>query len=377
MNKLFRNRQNSGITLIALVITIVVLLILAGVSINLVLGNNGIITKAKDARLETRAASVEDKKDLWKADKEAGTYIETTQVQTLEELLDSLLQENLITETERNEIEEKGHTVIGSKDIVFADGFIDATYIVENSNDEVIFNKIIREGDVALEKPGFTNYTIEGISNDKEGTYISAGSVEGKSGNLEIIGNISDTTFRYNLTDFMKGDETFYCKINIDDEIFYKKINVIQGNAVTYEEDFIKNVCEATGIEQWEFIENENFSNGKGLKMTSSEIYNDVSIKFDFTGSAIELVTAITNTNEEIAVYVTSIYDEDGNIKVRRPCILDEEDVKYNIKFPYINLKENDLWTFELHLVPAHDYSQNPPPITTSYLYFDAVVIYK
>ena len=42
-------KKNKGITLVALVVTIVVLLILAGVSINLVLGNIGIIAKAKDA----------------------------------------------------------------------------------------------------------------------------------------------------------------------------------------------------------------------------------------------------------------------------------------------------------------------------------------
>ena len=45
------NKQKSkGITLIALVVTIVVLLILAGVSINLILGENGLISKAKDSR---------------------------------------------------------------------------------------------------------------------------------------------------------------------------------------------------------------------------------------------------------------------------------------------------------------------------------------
>ena len=49
-------RKNKGITLVALVVTIVVLLILAGVSINLVLGNNGIITKAKEAAEKTVAA---------------------------------------------------------------------------------------------------------------------------------------------------------------------------------------------------------------------------------------------------------------------------------------------------------------------------------
>ena len=51
-------KKNKGITLVALVVTIVVLLILAGVSINLVLGNNGIIAKAKDA--ETKSAEARE-----------------------------------------------------------------------------------------------------------------------------------------------------------------------------------------------------------------------------------------------------------------------------------------------------------------------------
>lgn len=46
----------------ALVVTIVVLLILAGVSINLVLGNNGIIAKAKDAETKSAEASQNDLK---------------------------------------------------------------------------------------------------------------------------------------------------------------------------------------------------------------------------------------------------------------------------------------------------------------------------
>jgi len=43
-------KQERGITLVALVVTIVVLLILAGVSISMVLGQNGIVTKAQDAK---------------------------------------------------------------------------------------------------------------------------------------------------------------------------------------------------------------------------------------------------------------------------------------------------------------------------------------
>ena len=56
--------DKKGITLVALVVTIVALLILAGVSINLVLGNNGIIAKAKDAETKSAEASQNDLKGM-------------------------------------------------------------------------------------------------------------------------------------------------------------------------------------------------------------------------------------------------------------------------------------------------------------------------
>ena len=55
-----KTKEMKGITLVALVVTIVVLLILAGVSINLVLGNNGIIAKAKEAETKSAEASQND-----------------------------------------------------------------------------------------------------------------------------------------------------------------------------------------------------------------------------------------------------------------------------------------------------------------------------
>ena len=50
--------NNKGITLIALVITIIVLLILAGVSIAMLTGDNGILTQAQNAKKETERASI-------------------------------------------------------------------------------------------------------------------------------------------------------------------------------------------------------------------------------------------------------------------------------------------------------------------------------
>ena len=48
-----RTRKQKGITLIALVITIIVLLILAGITIASLSGENGILTRANDAKEKT------------------------------------------------------------------------------------------------------------------------------------------------------------------------------------------------------------------------------------------------------------------------------------------------------------------------------------
>lgn len=53
-------KKENGVTLIALVVTIIVLVVLAGVSINLVIGDNGIITKAKEAKENFQVAAEEE-----------------------------------------------------------------------------------------------------------------------------------------------------------------------------------------------------------------------------------------------------------------------------------------------------------------------------
>ena len=57
-------RNNKGITLIALIITIIVMLILAAVAVNLSTGNNGIIKKAGEASKAYTDAEVEEKVEL-------------------------------------------------------------------------------------------------------------------------------------------------------------------------------------------------------------------------------------------------------------------------------------------------------------------------
>ena len=64
-NQMVSKREN-GITLIALVVTIVVLLILAGITISLVFGSNGVINKAQEANENTKIAQVREQLELAK-----------------------------------------------------------------------------------------------------------------------------------------------------------------------------------------------------------------------------------------------------------------------------------------------------------------------
>ncbi len=59
-----QKNKERGITLIALVVTIIVLIILAGVSINMLVGDNGIITQAQSAQRETEEAEAREKLEM-------------------------------------------------------------------------------------------------------------------------------------------------------------------------------------------------------------------------------------------------------------------------------------------------------------------------
>lgn len=82
-------KQNKAITLIALVVTIVVLLILAGVTLKLVLDNNGIIQKSKEARSETIVADEKSKVEMAYLSAALKKLGDTVTAEELQEELDS------------------------------------------------------------------------------------------------------------------------------------------------------------------------------------------------------------------------------------------------------------------------------------------------
>ena len=69
-------RRNRGITLIALVVTIIVLLILAGISIAMLTGQNGILNRASEAKEKTRVAQEDETEKLQGYEKIINQYAE-------------------------------------------------------------------------------------------------------------------------------------------------------------------------------------------------------------------------------------------------------------------------------------------------------------
>lgn len=61
-------KQDKAITLVALIVTIIILLLLAGITISLVLGDNGILNRAKTSGEEYTKASIKEEIELGIAD---------------------------------------------------------------------------------------------------------------------------------------------------------------------------------------------------------------------------------------------------------------------------------------------------------------------
>lgn len=112
-------QQGKGITLIALIVTIVVLLILAGVSIAVITGDNGVIKSANQAKTEQRGGTVEDRVAVWKAGKATSEYTHR-ETKTEDEMLNDLINDKLLFEDEIDRENKK--ITIGSKEIDYSTG---------------------------------------------------------------------------------------------------------------------------------------------------------------------------------------------------------------------------------------------------------------
>ena len=89
-------KEKRGITLIALVVTIVVLLILVGASISMLTGYNGIITKSKTTKEENNKQSATEIINLKITNTQMKVYAKENRMPILQEIADDFCEDNEI-----------------------------------------------------------------------------------------------------------------------------------------------------------------------------------------------------------------------------------------------------------------------------------------
>lgn len=100
-------KENKGVTLVALVITIIVLLILAGVTLSMVMGDSGIFSKANKASSETTISSAKDAVRLATLEAVTDQYDNNGATSTTTEITDS----NVVSKV--NDKLQDGYTLDG------------------------------------------------------------------------------------------------------------------------------------------------------------------------------------------------------------------------------------------------------------------------
>ena len=111
-------KNQKGVTLVALVVTIIVLIILAGISINLILGDNGIITIAKKAKENSELAKIQEETEL----NELYTQLENNGGTSGETIYDSIAKLTEFKTAIANAIDEAGgiKPEVSSETAIFA-----------------------------------------------------------------------------------------------------------------------------------------------------------------------------------------------------------------------------------------------------------------
>ena len=134
-----RDARTAGITLIALVVTIVVLLILAGITITYVMGDNSIFQQAFDAKTKTEIAKLRERIEVIQVDWWTDKKIDPTV--TLDNFWERLIADKIIGSKEDIEGPEKE----GENDVYLLDtteGYIVEVIVTPDGN--VIIGEIVK-----------------------------------------------------------------------------------------------------------------------------------------------------------------------------------------------------------------------------------------
>ena len=188
-------------------------MILAGISISILSGKNGILTRAKESKIKSRAGAVQEQIDLWKSEKNIdsmaydypGGTEEGHTARSLDDVLTLLVNRGYLKEDEKRELETKGSVTIDNKTItVYEENIENENNGNSNDNEENSGEDDTTEVEVAettekiysgrmLSPDGQYLYQVE--SNDIKILNLDTGTVErkldGTNGTCSKNGNVA------------------------------------------------------------------------------------------------------------------------------------------------------------------------------------------
>ena len=271
-----RTKEMRGITLIALVITIVIIMILAGVTINLVVGNNNLFDKAKSTQKIQTVAGIKEALELEKVDIQA----ESKKVD-----LDTYL-EQISTGKKNYNLSSKEKVDEKNAEIIVNDEYKFLVKDKENGDVEIIYDGIAKADDLTI--------------SSKNGTYTYP-----NSGTFEVTNNTS----RGELT--VSSDASNIATASIDGntitvkpETVAGKANIIVRSAANgeYAENKVIHVATVkNGTIELEAIPYDGVYDGQAHNAFTSISTNpsDVKLEYSLDGNEYnEEMPTITNTSE-------------------------------------------------------------------------------
>ncbi len=308
--------SNSAITLIALIITIIVLLILAGVTLNMVMGDSGIFSKANQAKNKTEVAQYEEELRMCVLE------IQTDEATNGTTFGIDTIRKNLVEKVK--ELENTEEIEITSPE---GNATIEGTYKgYEYKIDE---KYVVHIGDKAtgiivttsFEPKGWTNQNVKATITIKSNNGINKVEPDegSKNGNNEYIitkENIAEnTSFEYTVTDGQGNTQTKTVEINTIDKNAPADFTITAENTAEGLKITGTTTDAESGIDKYEYYV---------MKSTDS----------DYTKYDSNIITSLSNGTYDIKVIA---YDKAGNQKVAE---LKSFEVKKEVKRTNISAQD-------------------------------------
>ena len=271
-----RTKEMRGITLIALVITIVIIMILAGVTISLVVGNNNLFDKAKSTQKIQTVAGIKEALELEKVDIQA----ESKKVD-----LDTYL-EQISTGKKNYNLSSKEKVDEKNAEIIVNDEYKFLVKDKENGDVEIIYDGIAKADDLTI--------------SSKNGTYTYPNSGTFEVTNNTSRGELTVSSDASNIaTASIEGNT-----ITVKPETVAGKANIIVRSAANgeYAENKVIHVATVkNGTIELEAIPYDGVYDGQAHNAFTSISTNpsDVKLEYSLDGNEYnEEMPTITNTSE-------------------------------------------------------------------------------